>query len=511
MSVLGRLLLRSSSARLCPSAFVCISGDESQARTTGSFSVRRGPHSQLLKKQMSTCTTSSSNSDVIIIGAGIIGMSTALALTRRGWSVTVVDTLPAVGQGSTSYSSGIVRWFYTIPESVMFSWEAYHYWKEWDDFIGVKDERGMANLRQCGAILMRTKESEPFLKASCEILDNLGLTYEDWSKEELEARMGENTPYKWCLDSYGPPKSASDEMFGELNTQEPIAGAVYSAETGYVADPNLAVVNLETAAKETGRYSFRCGQKVIEILKDKGRATGVKLKSGEVLSAPVIVNAAGPHSREVTDMAFSENFKDLNDMTLTTTPLRQEVAYLPGLEGCESADEMPITLDMDAGCYFRSDLQTSILIGSIELECDRPLEFIPKETNLDDVNVCLSELHGDYSYRAALRLPGLQLSGSSTAKGIVSFYDVTEDWTPIYDKSSLPGYYMAIGTSGNQFKNAGPVGMIMADIIEATENGTDTDENPIIFNLDKSGIGALNTSVFSRRRKLLDTSGTVLG
>ena len=28
--------------------------------------------------------------------------------------------------------------------------------------------------------------------------------------------------------------------------------------------------------------------------------------------------------------------------------------------------------------------------------------------------------------------------------------DVSDDWIPIYDQSSLPGYYMAIGTSGNQ-------------------------------------------------------------
>ena len=29
-------------------------------------------------------------------------------------------------------------------------------------------------------------------------------------------------------------------------------------------------------------------------------------------------------------------------------------------------------------------------------------------------------------------------------------YDASEDWTPIYDKSKLNGYFMAIGTSGNQ-------------------------------------------------------------
>jgi len=47
----------------------------------------------------------------------------------------------------------------------------------------------------------------------------------------------------------------------------------------------------------------------------------------------------------------------------------------------------------------------------------------------------------------------------------VGRYDVADDWCPIYDKSSIPGYYMAIGTSGNQFKNAGVAGQVLVHTI----------------------------------------------
>ena len=50
---------------------------------------------------------------------------------------------------------------------------------------------------------------------------------------------------------------------------------------------------------------------------------------------------------------------------------------------------------------------------------------------------------------------------STNIKGVVALYDVSDDWIPIYDKSSLPGFYMAVGTSGNQFKNAPVAGMMM--------------------------------------------------
>ena len=42
-------------------------------------------------------------------------------------------------------------------------------------------------------------------------------------------------------------------------------------------------------------------------------------------------------------------------------------------------------------------------------------------------------------YRAALRMPTLPLPDAASTQGVVACYDVTEDWTPIYDKSSLPG------------------------------------------------------------------------
>ncbi len=45
----------------------------------------------------------------IIIGAGIIGAATALALGRAGPQVLVVEKLPASGHGSTGASCAIIR------------------------------------------------------------------------------------------------------------------------------------------------------------------------------------------------------------------------------------------------------------------------------------------------------------------------------------------------------------------------------------------------------------------
>ena len=88
---------------------------------------------------------------------------------------------------------------------------------------------------------------------------------------------------------------------------------------------------------------------------------------------------------------------------------------------------------------------------------------------------------------------------------------MTEDWVPIYDKSNLGGYYMAIGTSGNQFKNAGVAGALMGELIERTESDRtwDSDEG-WEFSLEKTG-NRLNAGIFSRKRSALNTTASVLG
>ena len=64
-------------------------------------------------------------------------------------------------------------------------------------------------------------------------------------------------------------------------------------------------------------------------------------------------------------------------------------------------------------------------------------------------------------YCLGLRIPGMGIP--NTAAGFVDCYDGSCDWIPIYDRSDLDGFYIAAGTSGNQFMNAPVVGVLMAN------------------------------------------------
>ena len=88
---------------------------------------------------------------------------------------------------------------------------------------------------------------------------------------------------------------------------------------------------------------------------------------------------------------------------------------------------------------------------------------------------------------------------------------MSDDWIPIYDRTDLDGFYVAIGTSGNQYKNAGVAGQLMADLIEAVEDGHDHDNDPVVSIGRYTGT-EMNIGFFSRNREINpDSSMSVHG
>jgi sarcosine oxidase subunit beta len=428
--------------------------------------------------------------DAIIIGAGIIGACTAYELARRGWRTLNLDRLPAAGYGSTSSSCAIIRTYYSTLDGSALAYESFFYWDDWAKYLGVPDERGLAVFHKTGCLVMRTA-TNGHLRSVCAQQDELGIPWEDWGPE----RIGSRFPF-YDLHAFGPPKRPDDPSFGQ--PQGDLLGGVFFPCGGYVGDPQLATHNVQRAAEARGA-AFRFNAEVAEIRREGGRVAGVRLRSGEPIEAPVVVNVAGPHSAKVNRMAGA-----LDGMTIKTRALKQEVAHVPFPDGFDFERAGLVTSDSDIGCYCRPEVGNHLLIGSEDPPCD-PREWVDP----DDYERNFSEQWQVQVQRVAQRIPGLPVT--SLVRGVVDLYDVTDDWIPIYDKSDLPGFYMAVGTSGNQFKNAPVAGAMMAELIVACEAGRDHDRDPLPFRLERAG-RTLGLGFFSRRRKINpESSFSVLG
>ena len=225
------------------------------------------------------------------------------------------------------------------------------------------------------------------------------------------------------------------------------------------------------------------------------------LAGGEFLRAPVVVNAAGPHSFLVNEMAGV-----LDDLSVGTRALRREVHYLPFPKGGGPEGFGRLITDDDVGVYFRAEVGETMLVGSLDPACD-PHDWVDDPDDFD--REVTDERWRAQVYRAALRIPELSIPGRP--KGVVDLYDATPDWIPIYDRSSLDGFFLAVGTSGNQFKNAPVVGELMAELVDACERGHDHDRDPVQVTGRYTGL-TFDLGFYSRKREVnRDSSFTVLG
>ena len=144
-------------------------------------------------------------------------------------------------------------------------------------------------------------------------------------------------------------------------------------------------------------------------------------------------------------------------------------------------------------------------MGSEDPECD-PHVWVESDTEYDRN---FTDQWTTQAMRYAQRVPTLGIP--STAKGVVDLYDASTDWIPIYDSTSLGGYYMACGSSGNQYKNAPIAGKMMAALVDYCEAGNDHDSDPMTFRLPYIERD-IDVGFYSRKREInQESSFSVLG
>ncbi len=433
-----------------------------------------------------------SSYDAIIIGAGIIGTPVAYELAKKGWRTLNIDKLPAAGYGSTSGSCAIIRTYYSTLEGSAIAYDGINYWKNWPEYLGApSDDEDLITYTNTGCVVMRTAQNNGMAHV-VSLMDQLGVPYELWDADTLRQRFP-------IIDAreFHPPRRHDDPNFGET-TGRILDGAIFFPDGGYVSDPQLAARNVQSAAERNGG-DFLFNAEVTEICTAAGGVTGVKLADGRTIGTPVVVNVAGPHSAPITRLAGIEA-----SMKIKTKALRHEVAHVPAPAGFDYEHEGYVFSDSDIACYSRPEVGNHILVGSEDPECDPQIWVDP-----DDYNEEFTDQWTAQVSRMAQRFEGLAVPNQ--ARGVVSLYDVTEDWGPIYDRSDLEGFYLAIGSSGNQFKNGPTAGKMMATLIEACENGHDHDADPVTFELEHIR-HTIDLGFCSRNREINENSSfSVIG
>jgi sarcosine oxidase subunit beta len=432
------------------------------------------------------------SADAVVVGAGVIGCAIALELSRADLRVLVIDSRHDAGTASTSASSAVVRFNYSTWEGVAVAWSALAGWRQWSDYLAAPASSDLASLIETGGLAI---EAPTVDNAQVSILfERAAVPFSMCVAADIREIAPAIDPGR-----FGPPRSVDDPTFAD--PARGTVAALYTPDAGFVTDPQLAAANLRDAAVRAGAV-FRMNSTVIEVRRHADRVTGVTLGNGEIIDSPIIVNAAGPHSRAVNEMADA-----LDSFIVTTRPLRAEVHSLPAPPGYGLADRSaPFVSDPDLGIYFRPHLGGTVIVGGIEADCD-PLVWADQADVVDHHPTTAT--WNTHVMRLGRRLPDLRIP--SQPRGIAHLYDVSSDWIPIYDRTDVAGYYVAIGTSGNQFKNAPVVGHLMRALIVASEDGHDHDATPLSMALPWTGL-PIHLGHYSRKRSVHGPSSrSVLG
>ena len=208
------------------------------------------------------------NYDAIVIGAGSIGVPTALALGRRRLRTLVLEMRPSPGQGDNKHAIGGIRATHSAPAKIVACKRSLDIFTTWKDRWGddIEWQRG-------GYIFpVYRQEEETVLKSQLPIQKQYGL------------EIG------WV----GPETMA--EAVPGLNRQG-LRGGTISPDDGSAS--SLSSINaFYRLACRLGAI-FRFKEPVRDLVRTKGRVTGVKTDIG-TYHAPVVIDAAGGLSGELT-------------------------------------------------------------------------------------------------------------------------------------------------------------------------------------------------------------------
>lgn len=206
------------------------------------------------------------NYDFLILGAGIFGVSAAVELRKRKYSVAILnpDDIPHPLAASTDISK-VVRMEYGSDEEYMdMTRESMEIWKEWNDLFGETFYHETTYLLLSASSL--DTEEETYEKSSYQNLLKRGLN--------PERIKGEHFPKRF--PAYNP---------------EAYAEASFNQEGGFVESGRI-VARLAEYAQQLGVEIFR-GQTAKDLLVENNRILGVKTKEGEKFSAGQVIVCAG--------------------------------------------------------------------------------------------------------------------------------------------------------------------------------------------------------------------------
>jgi len=209
--------------------------------------------------------------DVVIVGAGSVGLPTAFFLAQAGLKPLVIDQFASPGQGSNKAAIGGIRATHSAPSKIRLCLKSIEVFSNWQETFGDDIE-----WYQGGYSFVAYREREErVLKDLLKIQQAYGLDIRWLGRDDLLAVIPDLNP-------------------------ENLIGGTYSPKDGS-ASPLLSAHAFYTRARERGA-EFRFSERVTGIIRRRGQVVGIRTDKGGYATGTVI-NAGGAWARAAAQMA----------------------------------------------------------------------------------------------------------------------------------------------------------------------------------------------------------------
>ncbi|MCI0334776.1 MAG: FAD-binding oxidoreductase [Planctomycetes bacterium] len=366
--------------------------------------------------------TENQAADVIIIGGGVAGLSTAMQLAGRGASVLILER-ERLGNGSTGRAAGLLGQLRGNAEHTRMLIDGVAIVKELERAAGVEIFVQTGSLR-----IAETPERAAEIASLVKMGKSIGFEIDHMPIGEVAERM---------------PYMRTDDL----------VDACYCPTDGHLQPAELAGAYIKVGRERGVRY--QTNTPVIDILIEAGRVRGVKTANGDY-HAPVVVNAGGPWSYLNAELAETVlPTAAIGHYYLTTRP---DLAH--------PVDRFsPAVRDRELRIYTRPE-SGGLIVGIYDAEPDlHDMRKLPPDFDMSRMKAARDSIQVARLIDAAhQRFPWInERTAMTITTGIMTF---SPDARPFCGQMpDIEGLFHCSGFSGHGIVQSPVIGLIMSELI----------------------------------------------
>jgi sarcosine oxidase subunit beta len=350
--------------------------------------------------------------EVVIVGGGVNGLSTAFQLAKRGMRDVVVLERQQLGAGATGKSGALVRCHYANVPEARLTHESLHLFRHWEDEVGA----GSPGFRSIGFVQVVAPEHVDSLRANVASHQSIGIDTRIVDRDDLR----EIDPFMFTDD---------------------LVAAAYEPGSGY-ADPNATLHGFAQAATRLGVRIFE-QTPAVAVRTQQDHVVGVETSSGTIATERIVIAAGSWADRLLQPLGID----------LGLEPVRTQVVIFrwpPQLEGRGHR----VVIDAIRHSWLRPEGINCTLIGAERSVVSADPDALDESVDAVTIPISRQALAARYPIFAHAVMRG----------GWSGTYMRSPDGHPIIDQiPSHAGLWVMTGDTGTSFKTSPAIGICLAE------------------------------------------------